>query len=67
MSRKNDVTGADLVTKAATNQYREGFDRVFGNKVPWYKRRDACSSNSTVSWPPADSYILTSLVARRLG
>jgi hypothetical protein len=28
----NDVTGAPLVTKAATKQYQEGWDRIFGSK-----------------------------------
>jgi hypothetical protein len=40
LHRKNDVTGAELVTKAATEEYREGHSRIFGDKLPWYKRRD---------------------------
>lgn len=32
LHRKNDVTGADLVTKASTDKYREGYDRIFGSK-----------------------------------
>jgi len=32
MATKNDVTGAELVTKAATDKYREGYDRIFGKK-----------------------------------
>jgi hypothetical protein len=32
MTAKNDVTGADLVTKAATDLYREGHERIFGKK-----------------------------------
>jgi len=30
MSRKNDITGAELVTKANTKEYAEGYDRIFG-------------------------------------
>lgn len=32
MSRKNDITGAELVSKAATKDYQEGYDRIFGEK-----------------------------------
>lgn len=32
MSRRNDVTGAELVTKANTKEYAEGYERVFGAK-----------------------------------
>lgn len=31
---KNDVTGDDLKTKAATPAYREGFDRIFSQRKP---------------------------------
>lgn len=39
MSR-NDITGDSLVSKAATDEYRAGLERVFGVKKPWYVRRD---------------------------
>lgn len=29
---KNDITGDDLKSKAATDAYREGHDRIFGRK-----------------------------------
>lgn len=32
MTAKNDHTGAYINTKAATDLYREGFDRIFGKK-----------------------------------
>lgn len=32
MTAKNDHTGSFMNTKAATDAYREGFDRIFGNK-----------------------------------
>lgn len=32
MTAKNDHTGAYINTKAATEAYREGFDRIFGKK-----------------------------------
>lgn len=28
---KNDITGDSLTTKAASNSYRDGWDRIFGN------------------------------------
>jgi hypothetical protein len=31
---KNDVTGDDLKSKASTNAYREGFDRIFRKPCP---------------------------------
>jgi hypothetical protein len=40
MTAKNEHTGALLNTKAATDDYREGHERIFGDKLPWYKRRD---------------------------
>lgn len=33
MTAKNDHTGSFMNTKAATDAYREGFDRIFGNKT----------------------------------
>lgn len=37
---KNNITGDSLVTKAATDEYRAGLERVFGVKKPWYIIRD---------------------------
>jgi len=32
MATKNDITGDELITKATTNAYADGWDRVFDNK-----------------------------------
>lgn len=32
MAAKNDITGDALVTKTATEAYRDGWDRIFGKK-----------------------------------
>lgn len=32
MTAKNDITGDSLVTKSPTEAYRDGWDRIFGNK-----------------------------------
>lgn len=32
MAAKNDITGDELITKATTNAYADGWDRIFGNK-----------------------------------
>lgn len=32
MSAKNDVTGDVLKTKATTQEYADGWERIFGNK-----------------------------------
>lgn len=37
---KNNITGDSLVTKAATDEYREGIDRIFGKRPPWYVTRE---------------------------
>lgn len=29
---KNDVTGDEIKTKVSTQAYRDGWDRIFGNK-----------------------------------
>ena len=31
---RNDITGAEQKTKAATPEYREGHEKIFGNKKP---------------------------------
>lgn len=33
MSRTNDITGAVMTTKAATDAFREGYERIFGKKT----------------------------------
>jgi hypothetical protein len=33
MANKNDITGDDLKSKANTDLYREGWDRIFGKKT----------------------------------
>lgn len=32
MTSKNDITGDDIKSKTSSDQYREGWDRIFGNK-----------------------------------
>jgi hypothetical protein len=32
MTSKNDVTGDELKTRAASDNYRSGWDRIFGKK-----------------------------------
>lgn len=32
MASRNDITGDSLVSKTATEAYRDGWDRIFGNK-----------------------------------
>lgn len=32
MTTTNDVTGDSLISKSTTDQYRDGWDRIFGNK-----------------------------------
>jgi len=34
MSSFNDITGQQMKTKAATDQYRDGWDKIFGKKEP---------------------------------
>ena len=33
MKNKNDITGDKLVTKTATDAYRDGWDAIFGEKI----------------------------------
>jgi len=51
MSSKNDITGAELVTKAATRAYHEGWERVFGKKKSEEKEEDQCASVTRASEP----------------
>ena len=37
---KNDITGDSLVSKAATKEYTESHERIFGKRPPWYVTRD---------------------------
>jgi len=39
MSR-NDITGDSLVSKAASKEYTEAHERIFGKRPPWYVTRD---------------------------
>lgn len=32
MTTRNDITGDSLTTKTSTDNYRDGWDRIFGNK-----------------------------------
>jgi hypothetical protein len=32
MAGRNDITGDALVSKSSTDAYRDGWDRIFGNK-----------------------------------
>jgi hypothetical protein len=58
MATKNDVTGQELVTKAATNLYREGYDRIFGKKekvtAPYVEPPD--EDGPGVGWTPPEDY-----------
>lgn len=47
MSSKNDVTGAELVTKAATRAYHDGWERIFGKKT----KEEECVSATQASEP----------------
>lgn len=49
MATKNDVTGDPLISKSPTDSYRDGWDRIFGQKKQekstdasgyWKKRED---------------------------
>lgn len=40
MTAKNDVTGDEIKSKAATNSYREQFDKIFGVKLPKLIEKD---------------------------
>lgn len=33
MPSRNDITGDTLISKSATEAYRDGWDRIFGNKA----------------------------------
>jgi len=33
MTSKNDITGDDIKSKSNTDQYRSGWDRIFGSKT----------------------------------
>jgi hypothetical protein len=48
MTAHNDVTGDSLVTKAATDKYRDGWDRIFGkNKLSEKDVEDAKQIDDT--------------------
>ncbi len=34
MTSKNDITGDDIKSKTSSDSYREGWDRIFGQKKP---------------------------------
>ena len=34
MAAKNDITGDEIKSKAASTAYEDGWDRIFGNKEP---------------------------------
>lgn len=34
MASKNDITGDEIKSKAASTSYEDGWDRIFGNKEP---------------------------------
>lgn len=34
MAGRNDITGDALISKTATESYRDGWDRIFGKKKP---------------------------------
>lgn len=40
MASTNNITGDSLTTGAASTEYKEGHNRIFGEREPWYVRRD---------------------------
>lgn len=35
MSGKNDITGDSLISKPTTEEYSEGWEKIFGKKTHW--------------------------------
>ena len=50
---KNDVTGDEIKTKVSTQAYRDGWDRIFGNKNE--KQTDLSNSNLVRPMPCAEN------------
>lgn len=45
---RNDITGDPLMSKSPTNSYRDGWDRIFGNKAETeHKSVDDSDAEST--------------------
>lgn len=40
MTAKNDITQDNLITKPATDAYRDGYDRIFGKKDETQSEQD---------------------------
>lgn len=49
MTSKNNITGASLVTKPTTEEFKDGWDRVFNSKNPpvWVLGEDATQVDYT--------------------
>jgi len=45
MTSKNDITGDEIKTKSSTENFREGWDRIFGKK---HKEEVALSEDKEV-------------------
>ena len=45
---KNDITGDDLKSKAATEAYREGHDRIFQKWCTFCGKGSTCTCNKPV-------------------
>ena len=54
----NDITGDSLVTKASTDSYRDGWDRIFGDKRPC-----TCHPEDNPPVPCARKYALSECLA----
>jgi hypothetical protein len=51
MATKNDITGDPLISKSPTESYRDGWDRIFGQKKQLEK------TDETGYWKDREDYI----------
>lgn len=49
MATTNDITGDKLITKAANDNYRDNYDRIFGKKN--VQKQEATGDSSEVTVP----------------
>jgi hypothetical protein len=45
MTTRNDITGDELRSKTPTEQYRDNYDKIFGNKDQKHKQQDLTELN----------------------
>jgi len=55
MSSFNDITGQQMKTKAATDQYRDGWDKIFGKKKAEQPPVDVENVEADYTDRPADT------------